>query len=209
MRLKEYFFDDSMESEDEQRHEDVRRFQEKSTWIPPRNSIPALDTYLQVVERDTLHLVGSVKRKDNITLEERSTITKLCNHNDIIIKPADKGSATEILSKEAYVAEAFKQLSNTTYYKKLDTDPTNQCASNIFDFVQMMSNNHFINEETRKYLTPSSFRTAKFYHILKIHKPSIPGRPIVSSCGAPSECISEFVDYHLHPLVIQTESYDF
>jgi len=34
-----------------------------------------------------------------------------------------------------------------------------------------------------------------------------PGRPIVSSCGAPTECISEFVDYHLQPLVMQIPSY--
>ncbi len=33
------------------------------------------------------------------------------------------------------------------------------------------------------------------------------GRPIVSSCGAPTERISEFVDYHVQPLVMQIPSY--
>ena len=58
-----------------------------------------------------------------------------------------------------------------------------------------------------KYLTPTHARTARFYHLPKIHKPGNPGRPIVSSCGAPTERISEFVDHHLQPLVKLSPSY--
>ena len=103
--------------------------------------------------------------------------------------------------------EAYRQLSDTRYYVKLDTDPTQEFAENISDLVWEMREANHINKETRKYLTPSSPRTARFYHLPKIHKPSVPGRPIVSSCGAPTERISEFVDYHLRPLVTQTDSY--
>ncbi len=46
-----------------------------------------------------------------------------------------------------------------------------------------------INKDTYKYLTPSNPRTARFYHLPKIHKAGNPGRPIVSSCGAPMERI--------------------
>ena len=66
--------------------------------------------------------------------------------------------------------------------------------------------NH-INKDTLKYLTPTEPRTARFYHLPKIHKAGNPGRPIVSSCGAPTERISEYVDHHLHPLVVQIPSY--
>ena len=41
----------------------------------------------------------------------------------------------------------------------------------------------------------------------KIHKVGHPARPIVSSSGAPTENISAFVDYHLHPLVTKLPSY--
>ena len=50
-------------------------------------------------------------------------------------------------------------------------------------------------------------RTARFYLLPKIHKPGNPGRPIVSSCGAPTEKISQFVDYHLRPLVENLPSF--
>jgi hypothetical protein len=41
----------------------------------------------------------------------------------------------------------------------------------------------------------------------KIHKTGIPGRPIVSACGCPTERISAYVDHHLKPLVELTFSY--
>ena len=66
--------------------------------------------------------------------------------------------------------------------------------------------NH-INKDTLKYLTPTEPWTAHFYHLPKIHKAGNPGRPIVSSCGAPTERISEYVHHHLCPLVVQIPSY--
>ena len=66
--------------------------------------------------------------------------------------------------------------------------------------------NH-IDKDTLKYLTPTELRTARFYHVPKIHKVGNPDRPIVSSCRARTERISEYVDHHLCPLVVQTPSY--
>ena len=60
---------------------------------------------------------------------------------------------------------------------------------------------------TKNYLVPHHSRTARFYLLPKIHKPGNPGKPIVSSCGAPTERISQFVDYYLHPLVTRVPSY--
>ena len=64
-----------------------------------------------------------------------------------------------------------------------------------------------IDQETKDYLTPLHVRTARFYLLPKIHKPGNPGRLIVSSCGAPTEKISQFVDYHLCPLVENLPSF--
>ena len=186
---------------------DTRRFRNKSTWTPPKNRVPALEAYLQVVEKEALRMTRSVRRKDNLTSDEREAIANLRRRDDIVIKPADKGSATVVLSREAYLAEAHRQLSDTKYFARLDMDPTQEFAHNVSDLVREMMEANHINKETRKYLTPLAPRTARFYHLPKIHKPSIPGRPIVSSCGAPTERISEFVDYHLRPLVTQTDSY--
>ena len=126
---------------------------------------------------------------------------------DIIIKPADKGYATVVMSKEAYLAEAHRQLMDQNYYRHLDQDLTTYHAEQITSLVWTMVTDRHISKETGKYLTPTNPRTARFYHLPKIHKPNHPGRPIVSSCGAPTERISEYVDHHLRPLVVQIPSY--
>ena len=100
-----------------------------------------------------------------------------------------------------------RQLNNTNHYRKLDRDLTSQHAEQVTSLIHTMVENREISKETGKYLTPSNPRTARFYHLPKLHKPSNPGRPIVSSCGAPTERISEFADYHLQPLFIQLPSY--
>ena len=55
-------------------------------------------------------------------------------------------------------------------------------------------------KKVKNYLSPASPRIFRLYLLPKLHKPGIPGRPIVSSCGSPTENISTFVDYFLQPL---------
>ena len=50
---------------------------------------------------------------------ERNALNKLRNNRIIVIKPADKGSATVILSRENCIREAHKQLNDPKYYMKL------------------------------------------------------------------------------------------
>ncbi len=206
IRLREFFYDPGS-SEAENDYRDSRRFVEKSKWSPPKNRIPEIETYLKAVERDAWGLSRSIRRKDNLTHIQRQALTQLRNRSDIIIKPADKGSAIVVLSKEAYMAEAYRQLSDTRYYRKLDLDPTAQHTEQVRELVLEMFKGDHISKDTFKYLTPTNPRTARFYHLPKIHKQGNPGRPIVSSCAAPTERISEFVDYYLRPLVVQAPSY--
>ena len=49
----------------------------------------------------------------------------------------------------------------------------------------------------------------KLYLLPKIHKRSydVPGRPVISNCGAPAEEVSEFLDLHLKPIMQEEWSY--
>jgi hypothetical protein len=62
-----------------------------------------------------------------------------------------------------------------------------------------MRERNAIDEATQKYLHSSNTCPARFYLLPKVHKPGNPGRPIISSNNAPTEKISQFVDYHLRP----------
>ena len=49
----------------------------------------------------------------------------------------------------------------------------------------------------------------KFYLLPKIHKRlcNVPGRPIISNCGTPTDKVSEFLDHHLKPIMQEGWSY--
>ena len=66
-----------------------------------------------------------------------------------------------------------------------------------------------ISQKTAEYLILETPRTLNFYLLPKIHKNKIPlpGRPIVSANGCPSERISQFVDHFSQPLVQKLPSY--
>ena len=57
----------------------------------------------------------------NLSESQLVAISTLKGNPSVIFKPADKGSATVIMSKKNYIAEAERQLSNQKHYAKLDT----------------------------------------------------------------------------------------
>ena len=71
----------------------------------PNYREPAEETHIKSVEREIQHFLDCGRThgsNDNITIEERKALTSLWKRTDIVIKPADKGSATEVMSKDNY-----------------------------------------------------------------------------------------------------------
>ena len=62
--------------------------------------------------------------RDNLSPLERQALKYLQRRRDIVIKPADKGSAVVVLRKEDYINEADRQLRNEDHYRKLENNPT-------------------------------------------------------------------------------------
>ena len=54
--------------------------------------------------------------KDNLTRQERITLSKLFKRKDIIVKPADKGSATVVMDTDKYLDECYRQLYDKKFY---------------------------------------------------------------------------------------------
>lgn len=104
------------------------------------------------------------------------------------------------MNREDYVAEADRQLQ---YYQLLEEDPTDTIATETTELIKEIAARGSIDTTTKEFLSPLHPRTSRFYLLPKIHKPNNPGRPVISSCGAPTENISVFVDHHLCPLVEQ------
>ena len=81
-------------------------------------------------------------------------------------------------------------LNNTLFYEKLQDDPTERFLVEIMTVLAGMTEREILGRDTFDFLQPRNARTSRFYILPKIHQKDIPGRPIVSSGGAPTENIS-------------------
>ena len=61
-----------------------------------------------------------------------------------------------------------------------------------------------IDEKTKQYLIQINVKPGRFYILPNIHKTGNPGR---SSNGHPTERISQFIDFHINPLVASLDSH--
>ena len=139
----------------------------------------------------------STRIRENLTRRERQAPKKLQRPTDVIIKPADKGSGTVVVDRQNYLDECYRQLNNQHFYNKA-TDDINK---RVRFLAQRLLADDVIDKETYNYLLPQNPKSGHFYILPKIHKAGNRGRPIVSANGHPTERMSEFVSYHLNPLI--------
>ena len=111
------------------------------------------------------------------------------------------------MDKTWYIDECNRQLNDSKFYKRLNEDKTADIQKRVTLYVNRMYHDGLINDKTRQYLIQTDVKPGRFYILPKIHKPGNPGRPIVSSNSHPTERISQFVDYHLQPLVHKLPSF--
>ena len=87
-----------------------------------------------------------------------------------------------------------------------------ELAGNSNKLFRNLKTKGSITEKELKYFT-IEFRKAtnlgKLYLLHKIHKrlENVPGRPVISNCGTPTEKVSEFLDSQLKPLMQSSRSY--
>ena len=116
MRITEFFHDHSTDNES-------NPFYPKSLWTPPTDRDDVLNAFLNAVKHDLL----TTKPKyipDNLPKAQRRALHKLKRRHDIVIKSADKGSATVIMDRTWYLDECHRQLNNPSFYEQQDTDLT-------------------------------------------------------------------------------------
>ena len=110
--------------------------------------------------------------------------------------------------------EAEKQLSDKTIYKDVTFNKNiipnlTEKSNKIFENLKRRG---FISEKQLKYFRfdfKNSCNLGKLYFLPKIHKrlSNVPGRPVISNCGTPTEKVSEFLDNHLQPIMRKGLSY--
>lgn len=228
LKLKDYFSNRNNDGDDNDWDYTTPTFKHPSNWTPAddkigRETIETTQRITHATERtlnrgrnrtnDSIRLLHA---KHNISIEERRALISLRGNNDIVIKPADKGSAVVVMDKTAYLREAYRQLNNARYYKKLTQPvyPTN--VPKINSILRKMHEEKYIDDQQLHFLSASNDdRPRRFYLLPKIHKPKdkwpfpdMPdGRPIVSDTNSESCRIAKYIDYFLRPISSKHPAY--
>lgn len=190
----------------------------KSGWCPPDAQLPP--EILNIIRTDIDyfdHKFKICRVKPNLNKKEVEALQSLQQNRNIIIKPADKGSAVVIMDREQYLWEGYRQLNDTTYYMKLSSPIYLQTIPLVEKIVQRLLEKRFINRKQKAYLLGKEEPRARLFYMLpKIHKDpakwskpfEIPqGRPIVSDCSSETYYTAEYLDYYLNPLSTKHPSY--
>ena len=119
----------------------------------------------------------------------------------------DKDGAVVIMDVNDYIREAKRQLNDSKNYKVLAKDPATTNNNIVNQTIDRFTKEQLINENIANGLKNPSPRTPQFYISPKIHKEGNPGRLVVSSINCHTVNISQYVDYHLQPIMKQIPSY--
>jgi hypothetical protein len=142
-----------------------------------------------------------------------STLTELSKLNNITIKPADKNIGIVILDTLDYISLCNDILSDKTTYNIITDDTYVQSTFDRLDAIcikhsQKFKNNSKYNTTLYQRLTYLNsnrklLRTAYFYGIPKLHKPTPPlkVRPIISTKYTPTEATSQYLHSLLQPIL--------
>ena len=178
----------------------------KSTWEPTQTH-PNVSTFIDIINKELKTVVRKPIPRDNLSKLERKALQDLSQRDDIIITKADKGGATVIWDVNDYINEAYSQLNNIRFYQELDSDPTVEFTEAVISAINTLQARGSITNKIAKQLLPENVRTPKFYLLPKIHKQSIPGRPVISSINCHTSNISAYISHTIQPEVEQLKSY--
>ena len=133
-----------------------------------------METYVQAVSTQVNNSPNPSRRThDNLTREEWQTLNSPRKCTDIIIKPADKGSAVIVMDHQKYIDEAMRQLNDRRNYRLLDSDPTETFSQQIQCTLDDMHAREVLTDKAYEFLSPTDCKPARFYHQPKLHKESI------------------------------------
>ena len=122
-----------------------------SNWTPLIRDTQ-LELYLSGIENELLKINEDGKNYPNLSKEERSALQDLMKDENIIIKPADKGSAIVIWDRKDYLNKCNKQLNNENIYEKCNEFPAVQLNKEIRSTLSNMLSKKEIDKKVMNYL---------------------------------------------------------
>ena len=152
----------------------------KSKWTPPEGQFASLDFFINKCRHDINKLNFNRNTKfSNLSSEERAALQNLRKRRDIVVKAADKGGALVVWRADLYQKEALRQLSDTSFYAKVDKDLT----STNQQIVKSTINDLIVKQElpaTATNLVITTPRTSCIYFLPKTTQADLSSLPVVA-----------------------------
>jgi len=112
------------------------------------------------------------------------------NNPNVYITNSDKGKHTVLIDKELYIEKGNSLVLTKDYIHLPDFD-LNSILNKNNELVSLLLSRGILKQKYPYYLR--SAVPAKFYVLIKIHKPGYPPRPIFSACGSVGYTLSKFM----------------
>lgn len=106
---------------------------------------------------------------------------------------ADKSNTTVIIDADDYRVKMLDVLNDENTYKKVSRSLVPSQMEKNNSIVRTWFGEGFITENLYKHLAISGGNVAKIYGLVKLHKPDLPMRPIVSTVKTPFQKLSKFL----------------
>ena len=139
-----------------------------STFTPKRNENQELEKICKTLMETEIKMK---KTTDNISSLRNglNSLIKRTTINEIVIKPADKGSIITAMSPEFYLNMCESHLRNEEYYECIqDNDPSPLLKNRIIAYAKKYKN--LLTENKYKTLTQKTYKISNFYMLPKLHE---------------------------------------
>ena len=176
----------------------------KSNYSPPDSSrVPALEVFLDKVEKEIFNPQNVRKTRLNLSSTARDTIQNFQNDSEHVLRLQDKGGKFVYDKSENYEKEVESVLRNPEKFLELDRDPTPEFMKIVKEWVDKYTKNGTLTNNLGKWILPDKPRAGAIYGCYKTHKDPPKMRIITSACGTATENLGEFVGEILKPLSLE------
>ena len=131
---------------------DLQPLHVKSDWIPPIQPSVMLESYLEEVKISLANI--QVRRpKDNLPHRERRALKDLTRNKNIVLKKADKGTATVKINRQDKIEEGQSLLDDRNKYRPLVEPTIESTSQKVQQLVKSLSPEGHIDSMTEKWLS--------------------------------------------------------
>ena len=128
---------------------------------------------------------------------QRNALQSLRDDSSIVISKPDKGNGVVIMNKSDYQAKMLHILDDKTKFSRVKSDNNLSNLSRFQRFLRRLKSKKLLEEDDYRRIYPSATSLPAMYGLPKIHKPTVPLRPILSATGSYNQECAKWLSQNL------------